>query len=861
MAKQTQDAGAGAVAVQISGDGNSVHIIRAGEALALSLLHARKAKPTTTLEVLRTDLRATTLVGRETQCQDLAAWRASPQPIAVHCITGGAGAGKTRLAIEACEAAAAEGWIAGFAPSDELARFHQEQNLVHWQLPQHALIVVDYAATSLAVLKAWFSLLAPVRHHPVGHKLRILLLERQADPESGWWADLNRRDSNDHAGPADLLGQQALFPLPVLDRPADRHALLADAMRLAAPLLDPPVAAPAPPLLGSDPWFDARLADRRIDNQPLYLMMAGVHAARHGAPAALALDHVELANKMAEIETARLGKLARARGFPDDGKLLKHLAACVTLQNGCPPAALPALIREEMAALSLNAPFDAEGVAGHLCDYLPVIGDLVEPIRPDLIAEALLIRVIQGDRFRPEDIPREIVRRAYHRAPAGTVDTLIRCAQDFANGRADHASVRWLWAIVETSDDLAELARISDFLPEDTLSLREFAGDVAVRIVAVLRAAVSRDPEAVTTALAGSLNNLANRLSDLGRREDALAAAEEAVTLSRTLAAAQPDAFTPDLATSLNTLANCLSALGQREDALAAAEEAVTLRRALAAARPDAFTPDLAMSLNNLAAFLSALGRREDALAAAEAAVTLRRDLAAARPDVFTPDLAMSLNNLAAFLSALGRREDALAAAEEAVTLRRTLAAARPDAFTPALAGALNTLANRLSDLGRREDALAAAEEAVTLYRALAAARPDAFTPDLAMSLNTLAIRLSDLGWREDALAAAEEAVTLSRALAAARPDAFIPDLATSLSVLGDMLEAVGKISDAIPNDEEAVRLLTPYFLLNPAAFAGTIATYARDYIRRCELARREPDPTLLEPIVDRPENGAKPER
>ena len=769
MAKQTQDAGPGAVAVQISGDGNSVHIIWAKKKLALSLLHARKAKPTTTLEVLRTDLRATTLVGRETQCRDLAEWRASPQPIAVRCITGGAGAGKTRLAIEACEAAVAEDWIAGFAPSDELARFHYAQNLVHWQLPQHALIVVDYAATSLAVLKAWFSLLAPVRDHPVGHKLRILLLERQADPESGWWADLNRRDSIDHAGPADLIGQQALFPLPVLDRPADRHALLAEAMRLAAPLLDPPVAAPAPPPLGSDPWFDARLADRRIDNQPLYLMMAGVHAARHGAPAALALDHVELANKMAEIETARLGKLGRARGFPDNGKLLKHLAACVTLQNGCPSKELPALIREEMAALSLNAPFDGEAVAEHLCDYLPVIGDLVEPIRPDLIAEALLIRVIEDGIFRPEDIPREIVRRAYHRAPAGTVDTLIRCAQDFAKGRADHASVRWLRAIVETSDDLAELARISDFLPEDTLSLREFARDVAVRLVAVLRAAVSQDPEAFTPALASALNNLANRLSALGRLEDALAAAEAAVTLHRALADARPDAFTPALATSLNTLAACLSDLG--------------------------------------------------------------------------------------------RREDALAAAEAAVTLYRALADAQPDAFTPALATSLNTLANRLSDLGRREDALAAAEEAVTLSRDLVAARPDAFTPDLAGALNNLANHLSNLGWREDALTAAEEAVTLYRALTAARPDAFTPDLAMSLSVLGDMLEAVGKISDAIPNDEEAVRLLTPYFLLNPAAFAGAIHTYVRDYIRRCELAGREPDPTLLEPIVDRPENGAEPER
>ena len=51
-----------------------------------------------------------------------------------------------------------------------------------------------------------------------------------------------------------------------------------------------------------------------------------------------------------------------------------------------------------------------------------------------------------------------------------------------------------------------------------------------------------------------------------------------------------------------------LSALGRREEALKAAEEAVGHYRALAEARPDAFIPDLALSLNNLAIMLSALG-------------------------------------------------------------------------------------------------------------------------------------------------------------------------------------------------------------------------------------------------------------
>ena len=89
------------------------------------------------------------------------------------------------------------------------------------------------------------------------------------------------------------------------------------------------------------------------------------------------------------------------------------------------------------------------------------------------------------------------------------------------------------------------------------------------------------------------------------------------------LAELRPDAFTPDLAGALNNLSNHLSDLGRREEALAAVGECVGLRRLLAELRPDAFTPDLAEALNNLSNRLFGLGRREEALAAVEECVGL----------------------------------------------------------------------------------------------------------------------------------------------------------------------------------------------------------------------------------------------
>src|SRR5208283_5421087 len=81
----------------------------------------------------------------------------------------------------------------------------------------------------------------------------------------------------------------------------------------------------------------------------------------------------------------------------------------------------------------------------------------------------------------------------------------------------------------------------------------------------------------------------------------------------------------------------------RREDALAAIEDAVTINRELARGRPDAFRPDLATSLNNLAIRLGDLGRREDALAAIQDAVTIRRELAARWFDAHGRELERSL--------------------------------------------------------------------------------------------------------------------------------------------------------------------------------------------------------------------------
>ena len=86
-----------------------------------------------------------------------------------------------------------------------------------------------------------------------------------------------------------------------------------------------------------------------------------------------------------------------------------------------------------------------------------------------------------------------------------------------------------------------------------------------------------------------ALNNLSNRLADLGRREEALAAIEEAVAIRRGLARARPDAFLPDLALSLGARGQILAPA----DAVAAASfmEGIKALAEPFLALPQAFAP------------------------------------------------------------------------------------------------------------------------------------------------------------------------------------------------------------------------------------------------------------------------------
>ena len=568
MTEQRASVGDHSVVVQNTGDG--VTILIGTSSLALVRRHWSKVEPKDEIQLLWTELRATDLVGRDGDLAALEAWLHDPVPVAVRCLIGPGGAGKTRVGIELCERAEAAGWVAGFASQPEVQRFHEAKSPVAWRWGKPTLIVIDYAAASARVLRPWLEELARRPVVPGEGPLRLLLLERHAHTQLGWWADLIRFGGMSGRGPRDLAAPAEPVSLTPLDAVAARRALLCQTVARAAAIMRKPE--PAVPAAGEDPAFDAHLAAAARDTEPLFLMMAGVVGVSTGLPHALSLGRTDLAELLAGSEAARLERLSVAWGIDTDhsAPILLHLAACVTLQGGVDRAGALALIRAERMAMEFPGTPNAETVAARMAEALYREGGGADAVRPDIVGEEFVLRELA----RSVGEQAGIVVRAWRRDEAGTVGSVIRCAQDFAVDGEDHASLGWLDGLMAGGDDLGSLMRISDAMPQQTLVLRDRAWALQAAIADALNDLTADRPE-LSAARSRALGNLGVRLSTLGRREDALAAAEEAVGLRRTLAAQRPDAFRPDLATSLMVLAGVLDGLARAEEAVAANVEAI----------------------------------------------------------------------------------------------------------------------------------------------------------------------------------------------------------------------------------------------------------------------------------------------
>jgi len=624
----------------------------------------------------------------------------------------------------------------------------------------------------------------------------------------------------------------------------------------------PDLIAPQP---GSDPEFDRLLASEKWAGDPLFLMMAGLVAGSEGIKSALALSRTDLAEKIARRELNRVGAIAAANGIDQasgaqSGALGRHLAALTTLASGLSRREARQIIEDEK--LRLGSLADTSSVLRALRDALPaeVAGHEIAPIQPDMIGEAALLiwlgpelAFVGLDGYASVE---RVAKFALDRASA----VLIRAAQDFGPSGWDEP-IRWLCQLVERpTNDLRDLLMVANRLPDQTVELRSLALNVLQRLVDRFRkeiegtdglAAHEKGHDFARAELSELLIDLCIRLQHSEeRKEDAVAAAQEAVDILRDLTVRHQDLL-PNLARSLQVLGNRLSDVGHFEQALKATENAVMIRRSLAGMRSNTLDFAFAGALEMLGVKQASLGKFEEAAATVTQAVEFYRDLTKAQPDM-KERLAAALYNLGKILDGLGRWKEARSIGQEAVDIRRRLAVMRPDQFEPDLARSLNNLSSTLDNLQQHLEALTLSQEAVTIFRRLAGKHPEFFRLELAQTIGNLGNRLVDFGRDEEALAAVQEAAMIFADLMKVQPQIYRKDLAATKVNIARILLRFGRIDEALKQVSDAVAIFRKLEAERPQLFQPDFPTALltlADVLERLE--RFQEDRTAADEAID----------
>ena len=469
------------IIVQRNGSGADTDIqsgrpyLRLTQYVRRTKLAARDNSEAALLSAYRADV--VPLIGRDRQIGELRHWLDGPAPVSIRVLIGAGGRGKTRLALELARDASKDGWLAGFVNADEredeLDRFRGQGGVELWRWDKPVLVIVDNAAGRAEQIRGWLTELVDtsLEDRP---KLRLLLLERQANRAIGWLSAIfGLGDSDASRAAIALLDPPEPVELSPLDELRFRHEVFATLIRRANPALDAPT-------LGADPELDRLLADRKWAGDPLYLMMAGLAAATAGVRTALTLSRADLALSTARNELDRIGRIGAARGIDKQhahpGAFARHMAVVATLVQGLNLAEARALATKEREALNSSASLDATIAA--LTDALPESGANggVAPILPDVVGEGAILAWF-GPRggFAAGLDPQASIAAAARVALPKVSATLVRTAQDFA--AAGHAEpVKWLETLAGAPEtDLGALMEIADALPDQTLALRELA--------------------------------------------------------------------------------------------------------------------------------------------------------------------------------------------------------------------------------------------------------------------------------------------------------------------------------------------------------------------------------------------------
>ena len=552
---------------------------------------------------------------RQKESEILTTWCDSDDPVSAVLFTGPGGAGKTRLLAEWCREKREAGWRTGFVKQNLGPGVARSMVAGH----SDSLLVIDYAERrGLDELRRVLSELV----ENVGPKrVRIALLART---HGDWWSVL--KEHGEQSRVRELLEAAGVVEMSDLTLQGEERQLVFN-KAFDAYAKFKVVTGRLPPA-----W---NLSNERFE-RPLYVQMAALASAE-----ALNLQAKEkLEAKDLLDETLKHEERFWATLFPPPGATAREIRRCETRVRQCVAAiTLRGGVSEEQNGRTLfervsgasNA--EAQRIWDTLNDLQPSKDGGLESLQPDLLGEAL-VRNVLGAEKETSSFLHAVFEPGCDATTTQSGFTLLGGIELSGEGR----SKEWMRTLLAADVSLRAIpgfqaaltlgtrsafSSLGDILSEElensgTVEQAEVIGpqlplgSVGLRRLALwargrlLSGQADSEPER-----GGLLNNLSVRLSELGRREEALDAAAEAVSIFRGLSSARPDVFLSSLASSLSNLGNRFGDMARREEALDAAAESVSIRRFLASTRPEIFLPGLANSLNNLGIGFIELGRQE----------------------------------------------------------------------------------------------------------------------------------------------------------------------------------------------------------------------------------------------------------
>ena len=501
------------------------------------------------------------------ELDELVSWCTSGGHAGIRLVTGNGGAGKTRLALRLAEELPAKEWQQLWVKRGS----EREAVADAREMRRPCLLVVDYAETRSELA----GLLDDVAADEDGPKLRVILLARSAGE---WWQQQRANAEELTAALLEASAPVRLGPVQAAGGPQEvfDHAVTAFAQNLG-------VVRP-----------DARLALSDPDPVVLVVHAAALLAVADYAagvrPRQQAASGSEVLAALLRHEARYWARTAGSRGLDLDVSVLRLAVAAGCLIGADSETAAGGLLAR-IPDLELA---ERRGrVARWLHDLYPAADEVdarqrewLGSVRPDRLAEEL----IAGELVKHQELIAPLFTGLDEVRAARALTVLARAAltQDRAVGLlgtalaadVDQLAVPALSVAVETNSVVGELlGQVIGSMPVARQTLMRVVEEspypsfalAAPSAVALQRLA---EDSADDTERAGWLVGLSNRLADLGRREEALAAIEEAAGIYRQLAQARPGAFLPNLVRALNNLANALSYLNRDEETSAIRDEA-----------------------------------------------------------------------------------------------------------------------------------------------------------------------------------------------------------------------------------------------------------------------------------------------